>query len=53
LSPIIEERTPEPDDPIFREGLTISSARISKGPAAAPESDADQEESAEGKSRKV
>jgi hypothetical protein len=45
----IEVPSPEPDDPIFSEGFTTSSARISKGRAAAPESDADQEESAEGK----
>jgi hypothetical protein len=39
----IEVPSPEPDDPIFTEGFTISSARLSKGPAASEENEADRE----------
>lgn len=43
----IWQPSPGPDDPIFREGFTLSSARIAKGPAAIPASDASEKKSTE------
>ena len=47
MAKITRVPSPGPDDPIFSEGFTLSSGRLSKGPAASPANDADEKTSDE------